>query len=62
MVAASVMALVVSQLSDDFDVWLAMTFTQQISQLIFCISAGCASYFLVVFLLGIRFDDFKVKS
>lgn len=62
MLAAGVMALVVYQLSDDFDVWLAMTSFEQISQLIFCISAGCASYFLVVFLLGVRLNDFKVKS
>lgn len=62
MLAASVMALVVYQLSDDFNVWLAMTFIEQVSQLIFCISAGCVSYFLVVFLLGVRLNDFKVKS
>ncbi|MBL4940396.1 MAG: polysaccharide biosynthesis C-terminal domain-containing protein, partial [Colwellia sp.] len=60
--AASVMALVVYQLSPDFDAWLLMAFVEQISQLLICISAGCLSYFLVIFLLGVRFSDFKVKS
>lgn len=62
MLAASVMALVVYQLSDDFDVWLAMSIVEQISKLIVCISVGCMSYFFVVFLLGVRLSDFKVKS
>jgi len=60
--AASVMALVVYQLSDDFGVWLSMSFFEQISQLVLCIGAGCLSYFLVIFLLGIRFNDFNVKN
>jgi len=62
MLAASAMALVVYQLSYDFDVWLSLSFFEQISQLIICISAGCFSYFLVIFLLGIRLNDFKVKN
>lgn len=62
MLAASVMALVVYQLSPDFDAWLSMLFFKQILQLAFCIGAGCASYFLVIFLLGVRFSDFTVKS
>lgn len=61
-VAASVMALVVYQLSPDFDAWLSMLFFKQILQLIFCIGAGCLSYFSVIFLLGVRLNDFKVKS
>tara|TARA_R110002167_G_scaffold8869_1_gene40692 strand:+ start:69759 stop:71447 length:1689 start_codon:yes stop_codon:yes gene_type:complete len=60
--AASVMALVVYQLSYDFDVWLLMSFVEQISQLVLCIGVGCLSYFLVIFLLGVRLNDFKVKS
>jgi putative peptidoglycan lipid II flippase len=60
--AASVMALVVYQLSFDFDTWLSLSFFEQILQLVICISAGCFSYFLVIFLLGIRLNDFKVKS
>ena len=60
--AASVMALVVYQLSDDFEVWLSMSFFEQISQLILCIGAGCLSYFLVIILLGVRLNDFKVKN
>ena len=60
--AASVMAVVVYQLSYDFDVWLSLNFFEQILQLILCISVGCFSYFLVIFLLGVRLGDFKVKS
>ena len=62
MLAASTMALVVYQLSGDFDVWLAMSFFDQISQLTLCISAGFLSYFAVIFLLGVRLNDFKVKT
>lgn len=62
MFAASVMALVVYQLSYDFEVWLSLRFFEQIWQLVICIGAGCLSYFLVIFLLGIRLNDFKVKS
>ena len=61
-VAALVMAFVVYQLSPEFELWLSMAFLQQIVQLVVCISAGCLSYFLVIFLLGIRLNDFKVKS
>ncbi len=60
--AASVMALVVYQLSYDFDVWLLLSFFEQISQLILCVGAGCLSYFAVIFILGVRLGDFKVKS
>ncbi len=60
--AASVMALVVYQLSPNFDVWLSMAFFDQILQLVLCISIGCLSYFLMIFLLGVRLNDFKVKS
>lgn len=59
--AASVMALVVYQLSDDFEVWLLMDSVTQIFQLVLCIGVGCFSYFVAIFLLGIRLSDFKVK-
>ena len=62
MLAASVMALVVYQLSPNFDVWLSMKFFEQTLQLVLCIGAGCFSYFLVIFLLGVRLNDFKVKN
>lgn len=61
-VSAIVMALVVYQLSADFNSWLAMNFIQQISQLVICISLGVLSYFVMIFLLGIRLNDFKVTS
>ena len=60
--SASVMALVVYQLSSDFNVWLNMSFFEQVSQLVLCISAGCLSYFIMIFVLGVRFKDFKVES
>jgi putative peptidoglycan lipid II flippase len=60
--AASMMAFVVYQLSYDFDVWILISMSEQIWRLIICISAGCLSYFSVIFLLGIRLNDFKVKS
>ncbi len=62
MFAAGVMALVVYQLSPNFDVWLSMKFFEQTLQLVLCIGAGCFSYFLVIILLGVRLNDFKVKS
>ena len=62
MLGASVMALVVYQLSYDFDIWLSMGFFDQISQLVICIVAGGFSYFSVIFLLGVRLNDFKVKN
>jgi len=60
--SALVMALVVYQLSNDFDVWLAMNFTEQVLQLIICIGGGCLSYFMMIVLLGVRLRDFKVKN
>jgi len=61
-ISASVMAIAVYQLSYDFDVWLAMSFYEQILQLIICIGVGCVSYFITIALLGIRLSDFKVKN
>lgn len=61
-VAAIVMALVVYQLSAEFNIWLSMTFYEQIFQLVLCIGTGCFSYFVVIFLLGVRLSDFKVKN
>lgn len=60
--AAGVMALVVNQLSSSFDVWLNMSFSTQVFQLIICISAGCVSYFTAILLMGVRLDDFKVNA
>ncbi|TYK64429.1 murein biosynthesis integral membrane protein MurJ [Colwellia echini] len=60
--SAMVMALVVYQLSSDFDVWLTMGFFEQVQQLTLCIFAGVASYLVMIVLLGIRFSDFKVIS
>jgi len=61
-ISAGMMAIAVHQLSDDFDVWLVMSFSEQVLQLILCIVGGCVSYFLTVALLGIRLSDFKVKN
>ena len=62
MLGASVMALVVYQLSYDFEIWLSMAVFEQISRLVMCIAAGGLSYFLMIFLLGVRLNDFKVKN
>lgn len=61
-ISAIIMAFVVFNLSPSFDVWLEFTFIQQISQLLICILSGVICYFVSVFILGIRFRDFKVKS
>jgi len=58
--SAAVMALVVYQLSSDFDVWLAMSFLEQVQQLSLCIIFGVVSYLIMIILLGIRLNDFKV--
>ncbi len=58
--SAGVMALVVYQLSSNFDVWLAMNFLKQVEQLTLCIIAGIASYLIMIILLGVRLSDFKV--
>ena len=60
MLSAIVMALVVNQLSSDFDVWLAMGFLQQVQQLSLCIGLGVVSYLVMIIILGIRLSDFKV--
>ena len=62
MISASVMAVVVYQLSSDFDVWLVMSFLEQVQQLALCIIAGVISYIVMIFLLGVRLSDFKVMS
>ncbi len=60
--SALVMAGVVYQLSGDFTAWLAMSFIEQVQQLILCVSLGGLSYFIMIFLLGVRLHDFKVKA
>jgi len=60
--AALVMALVVYNLSPSFDTWLLLSFSEQVIQLITCISLGALSYFVVIILLGIRLKDFKVQK
>ncbi|WP_057830636.1 murein biosynthesis integral membrane protein MurJ [Colwellia sp. TT2012] len=60
--SAGVMALVVYQLSSDFDVWLLMSFLDKVEQLSLCIISGVASYLLMIVLLGIRLSDFKVMK
>jgi len=60
--SATVMALVVYQLSSDFDVWLAMSFAEQVQQLIICILLGVVSYLAMILLLGIRLNDFTIDK
>ena len=58
--SASVMAIVVYQLSGNFDIWLAMDFFEQVQKLTLCIIAGITSYLVMIVLLGVRLKDFKV--
>jgi putative peptidoglycan lipid II flippase len=60
--SAGVMAGVVFYLSPPFDVWLTLTFTEQLIKLITCICLGMVSYFCTIVLLGIRLKDFKVNT
>jgi putative peptidoglycan lipid II flippase len=58
--SAAVMALVVYQLSIDYEVRLVMSFVEQEQQLSLCIGLGVISYLAMIILLGIRLNDFKV--
>ena len=62
MLSAGVMATVVYQLSADFDVWLTLSFLEQVQQLSLCITLGIISYLVMITVLGIRFNDFKVTQ
>lgn len=61
-ISAIVMALVVYQLSSDFNTWLSMSFFEQVQQLTLCIVVGVFSYLLVVIVLGVRLSDFQVMK
>jgi putative peptidoglycan lipid II flippase len=61
-VSAAIMGGVIFQLSDSFDLWLVMTFTEQLQKLTLCIVLGALSYFISIILLGVRMSDFKVSS
>lgn len=60
--SASVMAYVVYYLSPEFKIWTEKSFFEQVWQLVICISCGMLSYFLMIFTLGVRLKDFKVKA
>jgi putative peptidoglycan lipid II flippase len=60
--SAVVMAIVVFRLSPEFKVWLEMSTSAQIQQLLICISLGMLSYFISIAVLGIRMKDFKVQT
>ncbi len=62
MVAAVVMASVVYWYSPDFQVWLLMSFSEQLKQLFIAIGCGVVSYFLALLVLGIGMGDFKIKT
>ena len=61
-VSALLMSVVVYYLSPSFERWLTLSFIEQIKQLIICILLGGLSYFIAVFILGIRLSDFKVQK
>ncbi len=59
-ISAVVMAIVVYQLSSDFEVWLAMNFVEQLKSLFLCIIVGISTYLLMIIILGVRISDIKV--
>jgi len=60
--SAIIMAVVVYQLSPLFAVWLSLSFWSQVYQLLECITIGMLSYFVGLFLFGVRLKDFKIQS
>jgi len=60
--AACCMAAVVYYLSPSFDIWLTMGFVEQLTKLVVYISVGMLTYFSVLFAIGVRLKDFKVKE
>lgn len=60
--AATVMAVIVYYLSPTFNVWLALSFVEQVTQLLICIVCGISSYLVCLLLLGIRLSDIKVAG
>ena len=60
--SAGVMAVVVYSLSPDFSIWLEMSFSQQVFNLLTYIVLGVISYFVSIAALGIRLNDFKVAK
>ena len=62
LIAALVMAVGVFYYSPSFDVWLTMSISTQILQLIITIGLGLLGYFFCLVVLGIRFNHFKIIS
>ena len=60
--SATVMALIVYYISPAFDVWLTLSFFEQVIQLLICIVFGILSYLVCLLLLGIRLSDLKVAG
>ena len=60
--AALVMAMVIYYVSPAFELWLTMPFTEQLARLTGYISLGVLTYFICIFILGIRLNDFKVSK
>ena len=56
------MAVIVYYLSPTFNVWLALSFVEQVTQLLICIVCGITSYLVCLLLLGIRLSDMKVAG
>ncbi|WP_286235256.1 murein biosynthesis integral membrane protein MurJ [Thalassotalea sediminis] len=59
--ASAVMAYVVYWLSPSFEYWLTLTLFAKVFLLSKCIIGGIISYFICVYVLGVRFTDFKVQ-
>ncbi len=60
--AALTMAVVVYLISPEFEIWLAMSFSEQIIRLVLSILCGVVAYFVSLGILGIRTRDFTIKT
>jgi len=60
--AAVIMGVAVYFYSPEFEVWLGMTFTNKILQLLVAISIGLASYFVSLAVFGFKFNQFKISA
>ena len=61
-VASLLMAMVVYNVSPNFEHWLLLTLSEQITQLLTCIFLGALTYIVAILILGIRLNDFKVQK
>ncbi|NMP30931.1 murein biosynthesis integral membrane protein MurJ [Thalassotalea sp. M1531] len=61
-VAAGIMAISVYQVTPNFEQWLTYSLSELTIKVFSYIALGVGIYFVVLFTLGIRIDDFKVEK